>query len=393
MNDIRIAVVGLGKRAHMWLSILERIPGYRVTAICDPFAGNRDRFLAAMKRPESVRIYERYEQVLADDQVDAVALVVRCQEQGAMAAMALEAGKHCHQEVPAAHSLEDCWRIVVAQERSGKVYLCAEQARYSGFVHAWRDMVAAGTLGKVTYAEGQYLHYYVNKTFRDPRTGELFGPADAARRKDLERTWLWHMPPIHYLVHDLSPLLKVLDDRVVEVVGMSNDGPSAAHPELGWPDIQVALMKTAKGALLRQVVSFAQPHPEDETHWWQVIGTGGSVEFRRSAKDKSRMWLAGAQMLSKAEVDWTYRRTDEPAEARGTGHDNLDYYVHAAFRDAVRDGAPLDFDVYKAMDVAVCGILAADSIAQDGRKLRTPDFRPNASRPRGQMPSHAGSHS
>jgi predicted dehydrogenase len=386
MDDIRIAVVGLGTRSLKWLSLLERLAGFRVTAICDPYPDNRARFLKAMARPDGVRAYERYDEVLTDANVDAVALVARCREQGEMAAMALEAGKHCHQEVPAAHTLEDCWRIVLAQERSGKVYLSAEQARYSGFVHAWRDMVAAGTLGKITYAEGQYLHYYVDKTFRDPTTGELFGPREAAKRKDLERTWMWHMPPIHYLVHDLSPLLKVLDDRVVEVMGMSNDSPSAAHPELGWPDIQMAVMKTAKGTMIRQLVSFAQPHPEDDAHWWQVIGTGGSVEFRRSSQDQARMWLAGRQMHSKALVNWTYRRTDEPVEARGSGHDNLDYYVHEAFRNAVLHGAALDFDVYKAMDVAACGILAADSIAQDGRKLRTPDFRPHAARPIGQAP-------
>jgi predicted dehydrogenase len=204
MNDIRLAIVGLGTRAHMWLSLLQKMRGYRITAICDPFAANRDRFLKALASPQGVQVYDRYEQVLADAQVDAVALIVRCQEQGAMAAMALEAGKHCHQEVPAAHSLDDCRRLVLAQERSGKVYLSAEQARYAGFVQAWRDMVGAGTLGTITYGEGQYLHYYVNKCFRDPDTGQLFGPAEAARRSDLERTWLWHMPPIHYLVHNLS---------------------------------------------------------------------------------------------------------------------------------------------------------------------------------------------
>ena len=71
------------------------------------------------------------------------------------------------------------------------------------------------------------------------------------------------MPPIHYLPHELSPMLKVLDDRVVEVTAMSTTAPSRAHPEIGQPDIQVALMKTAKGALLRLATGFTQPvsHP------------------------------------------------------------------------------------------------------------------------------------
>jgi hypothetical protein len=38
------------------------------------------------------------------------------------------------------------------------------------------------------------------------------------------------------------------------------------------------------------------------------------------------------------------------------------------------------------MDVAAPSILAAESIAQGGKKLRVPDFRPGAERPAGKMP-------
>jgi predicted dehydrogenase len=345
-----------------------------------------DRALAALHDRSAVRAYTRYEEVLADSNVDAVALTVRCQEQGTMAAMALEAGKHCHQEVPAAHTLDDCWRLVVAQERSGKVYLSAEQGRYAGFIEAWSKLSREGSLGKITYAEGQYFHYYVGKCFRDPRTGEPIAPHELQDRPGAERTWMWHMPPIHYLVHSLSPILRVLDDRPAEVIGMCTDAPSDAHPELRWPDMQVALIKTHKGALLRMAVSFAQPHPEAETHWYQVIGTRGAVEWGRTSTDPPKLWLADMQMHDKAPMTWSRRRTDEPAEARGTGHDNLDYYAHAAFRDAVLGVRPLEFDVYKAVDVAAAGILAADSIAADSRKLQVPDFRPGAQRQSGAMP-------
>lgn len=387
MNEIRMGVVGLGTRGLHWIDLMEKLAGLRITAICDPFEPMQERAKAHLKAANDVKVYTRYEDLLADANVDAVALTVRCREQGAMAAMALEAGKHCHQEVPACHTLEDCWRLVVAQERSGQVYLSAEQVRYAGYVEAWAKLVRDGSLGRITYAEGQYFHYYVGKCFQNPATGEFCSPEESRQRPEAERTWMWHMPPIHYVVHDLSPLLKVLDDRVVEVVGMSTDSPSAAHPELQWPDMQVALMKTQNGALLRLAVSFAQPHPERETHWLQVIGTRGSVEWRRSLEDKPKLWLADWQMHDKSPMEWSYARTNEPAEARGTGHANLDYYVHAAFRDAVLQGTPLDFDVYKAVDVAAAGIIAAESIAQHSTTLRVPEFRPGANRSPGQMPT------
>ena len=387
MDEIRIAIVGLGHRAvRSWIPLLQKLEGYRVTAICDPVKALHAAALAQLEKPRGVKCYTRYEEVLADRRVDAVGLTVRCREQGLMAAQALEAGKHVNQEVPASHSLEDCWRIVTAQERSGKVYLSAEQVRYAGVIEGWRTMVKAGALGKVTYAEGQYFHYYVGQCFRDPKTGKFFHPDEVAAHPEAERTWLWHMPPIHYLVHDLSPLLKILDDRVVEVVGMSTDSPSAAHPQLQWPDMQVALMKTEKGAVLRLAASFAQPHPERTTHWLQVIGTRGSVEWNRAANGRPKLWLPFLQMHDKGEADWRYERNDAPPEAHSAGHAGMDYYVHAHFRDAVLKGTALEYDVYKAMDVAACGILAADSIAQDNRKLKVPDFRPGALRARGEMP-------
>jgi predicted dehydrogenase len=384
MNEIRIGVAGLGSRGLYMLLLLQCIKGFRVVALCDSVPALHGRARESLRHDDGVRLYTDYEKFLADPGMDAVMLAVRCQEQGAMAVMALEAGKHVNSEVPAAHSIEDCWRIVAAQERSGKVYQLAEQIRYAGFVEAWQKLVAEGALGKITYAEGQYLHYIPERMLRDPKTGTYLPVAEWKSHPDAMRGWLATMPPIHYVVHDLSPILKVIDDRVVDVTGMSTDPPSAAHPELPAPDMQAALMKTAKGAVLRMVASFSQPHPHKETHWQQVIGTQGSVEWKRSGHDKPKLWLKNAGSPDKTDMDWTMERPNDPPEARETGHGGLDYHVHAAFRDAVLGVRPLEFDVYKAMDVAAPSILAADSIAQGSKPLPVPDFRPGKDRPKGQ---------
>jgi predicted dehydrogenase len=386
MDEIRIAVVGLGGRGLGWMSQLQRIGGYRITAICDPVVHTHEAARERIAHSDPVETFERYEDVLGSESVDAIALTVRSRDQGGMAAQALEAGKHVNMEVPGAHSMEDCWRIVVAQERSGKVFQLAEQCRYAGYIDEWRRMVAEGELGKITYCEGQYFHYYAGKSFRDPDTGKFYGPEDLEDHPEAKPTWMYHMPPIHYLPHDLGPMLKVLDDRVVEVVGMSTDSPSDAHPELAGPDMQIALMKTEKGALMRMGASFSQPHPPRDYHWQQVIGTKGSVEWKRTGSDMPKMWLADGQMVDKAEVDWRYERADAPDEARGSGHSDMDYYVHAAFRDAVIGKQELDYDVYKAMETSAPPVLAADSIAQDSKKLCVPSFRPNSERKAGEMP-------
>jgi predicted dehydrogenase len=388
MGDrIRIGLAGLGHRGQHWLRLLQRVGGYEVVALCDPIVALHEAGLGCLEEPDGVRTYVAYDDLLADGDVDAVALTVRCPEQGALAAQALEAGKHVSSEVPAAHTIEDCWRIGLAAERSGKIYLLAEQTRYWGFVERWRELVQAGRLGTVTFCEGQYIGYYGTKQFfQDPATGSFHPVEELAAHPEAKPTWLHEMPPIHYLPHELSPMLKVLDDRVVDVVAMGTEAPSRCHPEIGQPDVQVALMKTAKGAVLRMAAGFAQKIAHRDHHWYQVSGTAGQVEWRRSPTGKAKVWLADSGTDDLEEVDWGYARQDAPDAAHGSGHGDADYYVHASFRDAVLDGKPLELDVYGALDTAAPAILAADSIDSGSQRLVVPDFRPGPARTAGDEP-------
>ena len=319
MTDIRIGLFGLGHRGVHWLRLLQRIPGYKVTAIGDIFEALHERGAADLVDPRGVAKYARYEDMLADPNVDAIALTVRCKEQGAMAAQALEAGKHVSAEVPAAHTMEDCWRIVVAQERSGLVYQLGEQSRYAGFFQAWRDMVQQGRLGRIVYFEGEYVSYKgILRYHQDWSTGQFVYPSDLDKHPNAKRTWIHEMDPIHYLVHELSPVLMVLDDRVTTVTAMGTRRQSYAHPELKRADIQVALMKTEKDTILRMMQGGTQMlAPARDHHHYQVVGTEGSIESGRSYGDRHYLWMSENQMHGPARVDWKYERTDAPAGGCG----------------------------------------------------------------------------
>lgn len=387
MDTIRIGIAGLGHRARgAWAPALRKMPGYRITALYDWIEPLHAKTRPLLQHPEEVTSYTDWSAFLADPNIDAVALCVRQPDQGAMAAQALEAGKHVTSEVPAAHSIADCWRIVLAAERTGKVYFLAEQVRYCGYVDAWRKLVREGRLGKIVYCESQYIGYYgTTQFFQDYTTGAFYPLEELAAHPNAKPTWLNEMPPIHYLPHELSPMLKVLDDRVTEVTAMSTRQPSYVDRRLGSPDMQVALMRTEKDTLLRMAAGFNIKGPPDDHHWNQLLGTEGRVEWRRTPKDRPKLWIAGEQMHQAAEMDWRYERSDAPDEARQSGHWGLDYYVHAPFREAVLRGTPPEFDLYQAMDTAAPAILAAESIARGSIPLPTPDFRPNAQRRKGYM--------
>ena len=387
MNEIRIGIAGLGRRAMHWIRLLQQIPGYRIIAIYDWIKPLNERALQEIAYASDVRAFTDYDEFLASDAMDAVGLCVRQKDQGAMAVKALEAGKHLNSEVPACYRLEECWELVTLVERTGLVYSLAEQTRFWGFVDDWKELVSRGKLGKVTYAEGQYLGYYgTHQYFQDYGTGEQYPVEELPDHPEAEPTFMCFRPTIYSASYDLSILLKVLDDRVKEVTAMSTQRPSHACPQIGAPDVQVALMRTEKDTLIRMLNGFTQPRPHGDHHWWQMIGTNGSVEWRRARGEMPKLWLADAQMHDWSEVDWRFERTSAPAEARGSGHGDADYYVHALFRDAVLQGKPLEFDVYRAMDSMAPAILAAESIEHGSQPLQVPNFRPNEERRAGDLP-------
>ena len=390
-DEIRIGIAGLGKRGLHWIRLLQRIEGFRIAAVCDWIEPLQEQALAEISYRSDVKAFSDYDEFVSYGGMDAVGLVVRRADVGAMAAVALEAGKHVSSDVPAACTLEDCWRIVMAAERTGLVYNLAEQTRFWGFVDGWKRLVSEGRLGKITYAEGQYIHYIgTDRWFQDYTTGE-FCPLDKlAERPGAQSAYPQSRPPILSASYDLSILLKILDDRVTEVTAMSTRSPSCVFPEVVAPDTQVALMKTEKDTLIRMMNNFTHPRPVTDNHWWQIIGTRGSAEWRRSRGDRPKVWFADEQMNDWAEVDWSFERTDAAAGAAGSGHGGADYYVHAAFREAVLDGRPLEFDVYRAMDTMAPAVVAVDSIAAGSRSLKVPDFRPGEDRKAGQMPANPG---
>ena len=387
MDEIRVGLFGLGNRGRHWLRLLQKIDGFRITAIGDIFPTLHEKGLSELGDRKNISVYTNYEDLLSDENVAAIALCVRCKEQGAMAAQALELGKHVHSEVPAAHTIKDCWRIVAAVERSGLVYQLAEQVLYAGFVLAWSNLVKEGALGHISYFEADYIGYKGTLRYhQDWSTGDFVYPDRLKEHPAAKPTGLMS-DPMSSLAHELGPALKILDDRVVRVVGMGTRPRSYGRPELEKSDVQVALMHTEKATILRMVSSFTQKHaPERDHHYYQIIGTEGSIESGRSLGDPHLFWLADYNMHGPTKVKWGYQRTDAPPGAAESGHSGMDYYVHIEFRDAILQNRKLEFDVYKAINTAAPAIAAVESIKTGSVPIDVVDFRPNTSRPAGQLP-------
>ncbi len=387
MQEVRIGIVGMGNRGRWWISLLERIKGAKIAALCEKVSPLLEQGLASAQNPE-IQGYQDFTKMLQEAELDAVAIVVEPNNNADLVCEALYSGKHAICDVPLAFTLEDCWKIVVAVEKSGRKFKMAEQIRFSPYVSAWKKMVEEGTLGKIIFAEGQYFHGMPSERFWfDTKTGQGLTWEAAKNNPDAEKSRLWDMPnPILYLPHELSPLLKILDDRVTKVVSMGTRRSSYVYEGFPVPDIEVALMHTEKDTILRMAAGFNVPSPRPN-HWQHLMGTCGEVETNRSENEKMKIWLADNYMCTKEDVDWTYTAYQQaPPEAAGSGHGNLDYYPPADFIQSILQDTSLDMDVYQAAETAAPAILAAVSADNNNKLIDIPDFRPTKKRPAGCEP-------
>ena len=383
-KEVRIGMVGMGGRGRGLHFAWSKVEGYRLTAICDAVPRLLEKAAQHIGDPE-VKCYTDFDEMLRDAPIDAVAVTTGLDAIPSLACRAMEAGKHVITEVPAAGTIQECWDLVLTVERTGMKYLFGEQTRHWGFVDAWRKMVAEGQLGHIVYAGGEYLGYYGTSFYWwDPETGEHFDVEHARDNPRAKPTWRHKIHPIVYLPHELSPLLSILNDRVVRVSAMGTRSQSYYHPEVQRSDIEVALMHTAKDTVMRLACGFSRPVPAHEHHWYQLIGSKGEVQWRRSPHEKPRFWLADHQMHDWAFADWRPERTDAPSAARGTGHGEADYWPMKNFVDCVLHDAPSEMDVYQAVETAAPAILAAQSVEEDGVAFDVPDFRPGPDRAAGE---------
>lgn len=353
-------------------------PDCEITALCDRIEAVVDQ--AAVQMNLNCKKYTDFEKMLRQESLDAVLIAAPPDIQVDMACYAMEKGVHVTTEVPAAYSIEQCWKLVRAVETTGAKYQLSEQTRYWGFIQDWKRMAEQGEFGKILFAEGEYLHYGNWDYFIDPVTGErLYGSALPPEGRNVEQTWRNRRfyNPIYYLPHTLSPLLSITGGRVTKVSCMGTQPQSYYVDNYEARDIEVALMHTSGDTVFRVAAGFTSPHgPRKQTgyHWYQVKGTAATAEWARSSEDNPRLWNASDGKWREME-EWTATSKDTDEFIRSSGHSSADGVPVVRFLQAIREDKPIDMDVYAAVETAAPAILAAESSNQGGVLLEVPDFR------------------
>jgi len=336
---LRIGIAGL-RRGRTWINIFSQDNRSDVVALCDIDQSLLEEFPADEK-------FTDFGDLLAMN-LDAIVVCTPPACHAEQTVLALGSGKHVLCEVPVATTIGECQQIVEAVNKSGKNYMLAENSCYSDMHLSWKSTVADNDLGKVIYAEAEYVH--------DCR--QLMKDADGTL------TWRASWPPIQYCTHSLGPLLFITDDRCVSATGLSSG--SNVAPDIGAIDLEVGLFRTANGATIKILCGFSiERHPA--FHWYIIYGANGVLESQRQYNDP----VSGYYQATKSDQEMKFYQSNAAA------HGPAENRVASEFIESILNNTTPSIDVYRAMDYTVPGICAHLSAQKGGEIVSVPDLRIN----------------
>ena len=193
-NDrIRIGVIGTGGRARGLMTLLKRLPGNDIVAICDVY---EPRLLQAAEiaGAAATKVVD-YRRVLDDRDVDAVVIGTPDHWHKTITLDAVAAGKDVYVEKPVSHSIAEGAEMVSTIEASKQVVQTGTQQRSWDHWVLGKQIIDSGRLGQITFV---HTYWYQHATAGNYPTVSLekldwkrwLGPApDQAFRP--ERFYQW----------------------------------------------------------------------------------------------------------------------------------------------------------------------------------------------------------
>lgn len=359
---IRVGVIGVGRGQSFMNGAIEEI-GMELVAICDTW----EEKLMEVGSKYGVATYTDYDEFLKHD-MDAVILANYFHEHAPFAIKALEAGKHVMSETSCNATLAEGVALCRAVEKSGKIYMLAENYPYTAFNQEMKRLYVEGEIGEVMYAEGEYNHPM---------------PLDDGLKisPGLDH-WRNNLPSTYYCTHALAPLMHITSMTPVKVNAYSLSFPQHQVRKTRKGDNgSVIICRMNNGAIFR-LFNGAPGH----SIWYRLHGSGGAMESTRGpgywGPGQVRVWhdewtLKPGQVKEKVYVpNWP----EYGDLAEKTGHGGGDFWTNLHFANAIRTGKQPYLDVYRGVTMSSVGILAWKSALEDGKTFEMPNFKDEAIR-------------
>lgn len=393
VKPVRIGIIGTGGRAwgHM-VQLLEQNKNVTIPAVCDINPDNLMNIGVATveqyggNTPETYGkdgdVYA-YRKLLARDDIDGVIVATDCQWLGKISIDALKADKHVGSEVTGTHSLDECWELVKAAEKSKGHYMLLENCCYGRETLLVLNMIREGVFGDLYSAVGSYIHDCRFLNFQPD--GELTWRGRMVR-DDYGCNYPSHAmgTPCKWLGINDGDRLVSLSATMTAPRGLHNCvvktyGPDSPQAKIDFKsgDITTVTIKTAKGKMIRIDCGLSSTRPY--SRYYLLQGLNGCYDSRtgvyiNDGEVSTDAWQGDliAKYADKYEHDY-YRKDGETAVKVG-GHGGIDYYVDREYVNMVRENQEPWIDVYDAAAWTSIMHLSRQSIDQNGAPVEIPDF-------------------
>jgi len=238
---IKVGIIGYGYWGPNLARNFAEVPQAKLVSICD---AREERLASVRARYPGIATTTSFRDLIADPQIDTVAIATPVSTHFELAYEALKSGKHVLVEKPLAASTEQALRLIEEAERRRLVLMVDHTFVYTGAVRKMQELVKNNDLGEIYYYDSVRINL------------GLF-------QHDVNVIW-------DLAVHDLSIMDYVLPSppRAVSAVGTSHvpgkpeniayltlffDGSLIAHVHVNWL-APVKVRRTLLGGSQKMVV-------------------------------------------------------------------------------------------------------------------------------------------
>ncbi|HYK74500.1 MAG TPA: Gfo/Idh/MocA family oxidoreductase [Pseudoneobacillus sp.] len=248
MNKIRVGVIGCGSIAkHRHLPEYVRNEQVEIVAVCDIVENRVNEFAAQY----GAKAYTSYEELLADQNVDAVSVCTPNYLHAPVSVAALNAGKHVLCEKPMATSREEAEMMIEAANKCGKKLMIAHNQRFVPSHQKARKLIESGEVGKIYSFRTAFGHGGPEGWSADGKDSWFFKKEEA---------FIGAMGDLG--VHKTDLLRFLLGEEFVEVGAFIE---TSAKKNATVDDTAVCVLKTESGIIGTLAASWSYVSKEDNS--------------------------------------------------------------------------------------------------------------------------------
>lgn len=397
LDVVRVGFIGLGMRGPGAVSRFTYIEGTQVVALCDLYEKNVEKCQKTLEkagRPKAVGYFgseDAWKQLCERTDIDLVYIATDWKNHAKMALYAMEKGKHVAIEVPGAMSMTEIWALIDMSEKTRKHCMMLENCVYDFFELTTLNMAQQNVFGEVLHTEGSYIHNL--EDFWDSYANNWRLDYNEKHRGDV------------YPTHGLGPACQLLDihrgDKMNYLVAVDTkpvNGPAYVKKSSGRDaadfkngDHTITMIRTEKGKTIQIQHNVVTPRPY--SRMYQLTGTDGfankypiegyclrptqvDASIAANHEDLNAHGFVSKEVKDALMAKYKHRihkELEETAKKVG-GHGGMDYIMDFRLVYCLRNGLPLDMDVYDLAEWSCLTELTAISLDNNSAPVAVPDF-------------------